>query len=170
MIHQEVKDAINKQIANELYASNSYLVVATYMDSLGLKVLSAHFFKQSEEERGHALRLLRYLLDVNGDLQMQAIPAPHGTFKSVEDAIKHSLDQEITVTKQINSLMALAHKHEDYASTSFLKWFVDEQVEEQASMNELLLLVRQAGTHNLLLVEDRLMKQGLSLPTTQSGT
>jgi len=162
MIHQELNGAINSQIVNELAASNSYLAVAAYFDSLGLKVLSNHFFKQSSEERMHALKLMRYLLDVNGDLQLGAIPSPRGEFHSAEDAIQHSLAQEIQTTKQINGLMALAHRHEDYASISFLKWFVDEQVEEQASMNELLLLVRQAGPNNLLLVEERLMRGGLA--------
>jgi len=162
MIAQETKNAFNAQIANELAASNSYLCVASYFDTLGLKVLSQHFFKQSHEERQHALKLLKYLLDVNGDLQLAAIPAPRAEFVSAEDAIQHALAQEIQTTKQINALMGLSHRHEDYASASFLKWFVDEQVEEQASMNELLLLVRQAGPNNLLLVEERLLRSGLS--------
>jgi ferritin len=169
MLHNEVAQSINAQITNELYASNSYLSIASFMDCLGLKVLAAHFFQQSGEERAHALKLLHYLLNVGAEVTLGQIAAPRSKFDNVEQAIQHSLDQEMTVTKQINTLMGLAHKHEDYATASFLKWFVDEQVEEQASMNDLLMLVRQAGPHNLLLVEDRLLKQGVSLATADAG-
>ncbi|MBI1291557.1 ferritin [bacterium] len=160
MLTKDLAVAINDQVVNELYSSNAYLAVATYMDTLGLKVLAGFFFQQSSEERGHALKLLHYLMSVGATVTIGTVPAPRGTFESVEDAIQHSLNQEITVTNQINALMGLAHKHDDYATASFLKWFVDEQVEEQASMNDLLLLVKNAGPHNFLLVEDRLLKTG----------
>ena len=162
MIQPQVQDAINAQIVNELYASNAYLSVASYMDGQGLKVLAAFFFRQSDEERMHATKLLHYLLDVQGDLRIGAVPAPPMEFASVESAIANSLAQEITVTNQINAMMTIAHESRDYATASFLKWFVDEQVEEQSSMTDLLHLVRRAGDQNLILVEDRLMKQGVS--------
>jgi ferritin len=163
MIHPEVEKAINAQIVNELYASNSYLAVASYMEDQGLKILAAFFFNQSDEEREHALRLLHYLLDVNGHVKLSAVPAPNDNYESVEDAVRRSLDQELTVTAQINHLMDIATREGDHASASFLRWFVDEQVEEQATMNDLLLLIRHAGPNNLLLVEDRLIKQGVAI-------
>jgi ferritin len=169
MIEKEVQEALNEQITNELYASNAYLAVASYMDVQGLKVLAAFFFSQSEEERTHAMKLLHYLLDVDGKVRIAAVPEPANVFDSVEDAVRASLDHEITVTGQIHRLMDLAHEHKDYATVSFLKWFVDEQVEEQASMNDLLALIRHAGPNNLLLVEDRLMKQGISPVNTTVG-
>lgn len=163
MLSKATEKAINEQIVNELYSSNAYLSVASYMDSEGLKVLSAFFFRQSAEERDHALKLLHYMLDVGGKVVVGTVPAPMATFKSVEHAVQESLNQEKTVTEQINRLMGLAHKESDYATASFLKWFVDEQVEELSSMHELLLLVQKAGDQNLLLVEDRLLKQGVTL-------
>ena len=169
MISKSLEKAINEQIVNELYSSNAYLSIASYMDSEGLKVLSAYFFKQSQEERTHAIKLLRYLLDVSGNVAIGQVPAPPLKFKSVEHAVKVSLDQEQTVTGQINNLMGLSHKENDYATASFLKWFVDEQVEELSSMNELLLLVQKAGEVNLLLVEDRLLKQGVQLAKPGAG-
>mgnify|MGYP006303378219 CR=1 FL=1 len=169
MIKKEVQDAINQQVINELFASNSYLAIASYMESQGLKILAAYFFRQSDEERGHSLRLLRYLLDVNGKVEVNAVPAPSNEFKSVEDAVRGALDQEIEVTAQINNLMDISHTHKDYATANFLRWFVDEQVEEQAAMHELLDLIRHAGPNNLLMVEDRLMKQGVSAVTTEPG-
>jgi len=161
MISKTLQDAINQQIVNELYASNAYLAVASYMDAEDLKVLSAHFFEQSHEERTHALKLLKYLLEVKGCPEVGAIPEPPRAFKSVEQAVELSLKQEEVTTKQINDLMSMAHDERDYATISFLKWFVDEQVEELASMNELLGLVKRAGDQHLLLVEDRLTRRGL---------
>ena len=161
MVSKDIADALNKQIVNELHASNAYLAVASHMDALGLKVLATFFFRQSDEERGHAMKILRYLLDVGGTVRVGAIPEPKADFESVEQAVQNSLDHEIEVTSQIHNLMALADDRRDYATASFLKWFVDEQVEEQSTMNDLLALVQMAGAKNLLLVEDRLMKQGV---------
>jgi ferritin len=158
MILPVIEKAINEQIANELYASNSYLQVASYFDGRGLKVLASKFFEQSAEERTHALKFLHYLLEVGGTVTIGAIPQPNATFASVEDAIARSLKQEQTVTGQINALMRLAHENHDYPTASLLKWFIDEQVEEEASMSELLQLVRLAGDSNLLLVEERLLR------------
>ncbi|MCC5877340.1 MAG: ferritin [Candidatus Sumerlaeia bacterium] len=164
MIDKKLEDAINEQIVYELYSSNTYLSVASFMEEQGLKVLNAHFLKQSEEERDHAMKFIGYLQEVNGAVRIGAIPEPPQSFKSVEDAVAKSLKQEEEVTRRINNLMSMAHDQKDYATASFLKWFVDEQVEEQASMNDLLLMVRHAGPH-LLLVEDRLLKQGVKLAT-----
>lgn len=168
MLSGRLQDAINAQIVNELYASNAYLSVASYMDTQGLKVLAAFFFRQSDEERLHATKLLHYVLDVQGDVHIGSVPAPPVTFDSVEAAVAKSLDQENQVTAQINALMTIAHEEKDYATSSFLKWFVDEQVEEVASMTDLLNLIRRAGPQNLLLVEDRLMKQGVQ-PIATAG-
>jgi ferritin len=167
MIHKDLEAAINEQIVYELYSSNAYLSVASFMDGQGLKVLSANFVQQSEEEREHAKKFIRYLQEVGGTVRIGAIPQPKQDFASVEEAVKMSLEQEEEVTRRINGLMGLAHDQKDYATASFLKWFVDEQVEEQASMNDLLMMVRHAGPH-LLLVEDRLLKQGVTL-TPPSG-
>lgn len=160
MISNQMSDAINRQIANELHASNSYLSIASYMEGEGYRVLGAHFFRQSEEEREHALKLLRYLLDVGAKVRIDAIPSVQPAFASPAAAVKAALDQELEVTSQINALMALAQKEDDFASASFLKWFVDEQVEEVASMSELLQLLERAGDQHILLVEDRLLRQG----------
>ncbi|MBI5154371.1 ferritin [Candidatus Poribacteria bacterium] len=162
MISERMQKALNEQIVNELFASNSYLGIAAFMDSLGLKVLAEHFFKQSAEERGHALRILKYLLDVSAAVRIRPIPGSKGGYASVEEAVRTSLEQEITVTGQINDLMTLAHEEKDYATASFLRWFVDEQVEEQATMSDLLQLVQMAGDTNLLLVEDRLLRRAES--------
>src|SRR5690606_29273740 len=152
--------SINDQIANELHASNSSLHIAAYFDGLGLKVLASFFFRQSDEERMHATKLLKYLLEVGKKVKFGQIKAAKSDYKSPEDAIQTALDQEIVVTNQINALMKEATANNDFATQSFLKWFVDEQVEEVSSMSDLLQLVKLAGEERILLVEDRLLRAG----------
>lgn len=159
MISSRLLEGFNQQIVNELHAMTSYYAIASYMDSQDLKVLAAHFFKQADEERDHALKLLGFLLEVGAKSRIGAIPEPRNAFSSVREAVEHALENERTVTTQINALMKIAHEDDDYASVSFLRWFVDEQVEEVASMNELLGLIDRAGDAHLLLVEDRILRE-----------
>ena len=161
MLSDKLTKMIHEQIVHELYSSNAYLAIASFFSDKGLSVLAAKFFEQSAEERDHALRFMNYLLDVGADVQIGAIPEPQNTFKSAEDAVAKSLKQEEWVTELINNLMAQAHEDKDFATISFLKWFIDEQVEEMSSMSELLQLVRMAGEDNILMVEHRLMRMGV---------
>lgn len=169
LIDKQMQDGINQQIVNELYSSNAYLAISSYMDSRGLKVLAARFFEQSDEERTHAMKLLHYLLEVGGAVHIGTIPEPCNAFTSIENAVQTALDQEVEVTRQINELMALAHQQKDYATSSFLQWFVDEQVEEVSTTTDLLQLIRLAGDERILMVEDRLLKMGIALPADKEA-
>ena len=111
------------------------------------------FRKQGDEEREHAVKFVHYLDETGGAVEIPAIQAPRATFASVEEAVKVSLDWEIEVTRRINALMALAIDQKDYAAQDFLRWFVTEQVEEVATMDNLLKVVRAAGERSLIVVE-----------------
>ena len=168
IISKKMAKMLNEQIVHELYSSNAYLAIASYMNSLGLTVLSKRFFIQSDEERMHALKFIRYMLDVGAPVQIGAVKEAANTFKSVEAAIELALKQEEWVTELINNLMAQAHGDKDYATASFLKWFIDEQVEEIATTGELLQLVRLAGEERILMVEERLMRMGITPDATSA--
>ena len=146
-------DLINEQIAHELIASNQYLQIATYFDGQALRKLSEFFYKQSEEEREHALKFVQYMTEVGGEVRILEIPAADYEIKSAEHAFKMSLDWEKEVTRRIHAMMALAIEEKDYASQAFLQWFVTEQVEEEDSMGTMLQIVQQAGEKNLIMVE-----------------
>jgi bacterioferritin B len=118
-----------------------------------LSHLSKHFYQQSTEERGHAHRFMKFVLDAGAQVVIPAIEAPVADFKFAKDAVKLSLDQEIKVTQAINSLYDLALKENDHITSTFLHWFIKEQVEEVSLMNELLKTVERAGEGGLLLVE-----------------
>ena len=161
---QKVVDAINEQIGYEFSASLQYYAIGAHFAAEALPQLSGHFFKQAEEETGHAQRFMKYVVDAGGCVVIPAIAAPQSRFKNPEEAVKLSLDQEIHVTNQINGLVELARKENDYITINFLQWFLTEQLEEVSSMDNLLKIVQRAG-ENVLQADEYLARVGLrSMP------
>ena len=160
LIKESLNKAMNAQIGSELAASNQYLAVAAYFDSESLPELRDFFFRQSDEERMHALKFVNYILEAGGTVRIPAIEAPPQDIDSAEKALQLSLDWELQVTKQINDLMDLAIKEGDHIAQQFLRWFADEQLEELSTMDELLSVIRRAGESQLLLVEQYVSRRG----------
>ena len=140
MISQKLANAFNEQIGHEFGASMQYVSIAAHFQRSHLTLLAKLFFEQAEEERQHAMKFVKYLLDTKGDLRIPAIPAA-------------ALTWEQEVTRQITALMELAVKENDYLGQNFLQWFIDEQLEEIVKMDRLLSVIRQSGEKNLLMVE-----------------
>ena len=159
LISKKMIAAINTQIGNEFGASLQYVAIAAYFGSESLPELCRHFNQQALEERDHAMKFVNYIVDAGGRVEIPAVASPKSKFASAEEAVKLSLDWEITVTKQINGLIDLAAKENDHTTHSFLQWFVNEQLEEVSSMDTLLRIIRRAGA-NLLFVEDYLARKG----------
>jgi ferritin len=172
LLSKPMNDLMNAQIGNEFGASLQYVEIAAFFDGAGLPVFTQYFFKQADEERGHAMKFVRYILDADGKVAIPAVPAPRTQFSSAEDAVSLALEWEHTVTKQINALLDLAMSERDYLAHDFLEWFAREQLEECASMDTLLKMVRRAGESGLMLVENALASgRALSLggQSTSSG-
>jgi ferritin len=153
LISKELNAAFNEEIGLELFASNQYLNIASYFAATGLKKLARMFFTQADEERAHALKLIHYIDDVGGALEIPAVTAPKAAFATVEEAVQLSLDWELEVTRRVNAMMTLAIEQRDYAAQDFLRWFVTEQVEEVSTMENLLKVVKVSGERSLLMVE-----------------
>ncbi len=153
LINSDLAAAFNQQIGNEFGASMQYLSIAAYFQEQHLTLLSKLFTAQADEEKEHAMKFVRYLMDTKGGLAIPAIAAPKPTFSSAEDAVQAALDWEQEVTRQITSLMDLAVGQNDYMAQSFLQWFIDEQLEEVVKMDRLLGVIKQSGERNLLMVE-----------------
>jgi ferritin len=150
---------LNQQVTNEFHAHTQYVAIATYFDDMGLPELAGHFYHQSEEEREHAMKFVRYILDAGCRPTITGIPDIKNDFASASDAVQFALDQELKVTEQINDLVRLSIEKSDYTTHTFLQWFVTEQVEEVSSMSNLLQIIKHAG-NSLLLVEDYVRRQG----------
>jgi bacterioferritin B len=135
--------ALNGQIGEELAAHQQYLACAIHYDALTMPQMAAFFYTQALEERGHALMMVQYLLDTDEQVVLPGVQAPVSTFDGVVAPVELALDQERRVTEQINSLLRIARDETDFASEQFLQWFVKEQVEEVATMSDLLAVVRR---------------------------
>jgi ferritin len=131
-------DQLNAQIGNELAAHNQYLACAVYYDALTMPRMAAFFYAQALEERSHAAMMIQYLLDTDADVVIPAVEAPVNTFEDVVAPVALALQQEKRVTEQINGLLRIARAEGDYASEQFMQWFIKEQVEEVATMSDLL--------------------------------
>ncbi len=158
LVSPQIIEAINGQIGMEFAASLQYDAIGAHFDFQSLPHLSRHFYKQSSEERGHAHRFMKFILDAGAQVAIPAIEAPVADFKFAKDAVKLSLDQEIKVTQSINGIYDLALRENDHITSTFLQWFIKEQVEEVSSMNDLLKTVERAGEGGLLLVEQFLAR------------
>lgn len=156
LMSKEINGALNEQIAHEFMASIQYVTIATYFDTEGLPSLGRHFYRQADEERAHAMRFVKFIVDAGGRVEIPAIPATRSKFASAEDAVQLSLDQEIKVTEQISELVDLAIRQNNHITKNFLDWFVREQLEEVSSMDTLLRMIRRAGDKGILFVESYL--------------
>ena len=157
LISKELENAINQQVGAEFAASLQYLSIAAYFDADDLPQLAAFFYRQSEEEKEHALKFAHYVVEAGGQVRIPAIPDTKYDFQSAEECAKLALQWENDVTKMINNLMDIAVGDKDYISQDFLRWFVAEQLEEISTMGTLLNTIRRAGS-NLLWVEDYLAR------------
>jgi bacterioferritin B len=137
-------DQLNVQIGNELAAHNQYLACAVYFDALTMPQMAAVFYGQALEERSHAMMMVQYLLDTDAEVAIPAVPAPTSAFEDVVAPVRLALQQEKTVTDQINGLLKIAREENDFASEQFMQWFIKEQVEEVATMSDLLRVVERS--------------------------
>jgi bacterioferritin B len=140
---QRFVDALNAQMAREFGASQQYVSAAVHYDAHTLPRLAAFFYRQALEERGHAMMMVRYLLDAGAQVAIPGIDAPRTEWSDAVEPIAMALEQERQVTERINELMTVAREERDYASEQFVSWFVKEQVEEEATMSDLLAVAER---------------------------
>jgi bacterioferritin B len=143
MTAQRFVDALNAQVGHELAAHNQYLACAVHYDGQTMPQMAGFFYRQALEERSHALMMVQYLLDIDAEPVVPAIEATVSSFASVVEPVELALAQEKRVTEQINALLRIAREEHDYASEQFLQWFIKEQVEEVATVTDLLAVVRR---------------------------
>lgn len=156
MISAKMQKALNAQIGMEFAAALKYDAMAAHFEAEALPQAAKRFFRQAGEERTHAHKFLRYVLDAGGRVQIPEIPAPPHTYQSSEAAAQAALESEMAVTKSIHKLFDLAQAEKDHATAATLQWFITEQVEEISSADQFLRLVQRAGEKNILAVEDYL--------------
>jgi bacterioferritin B len=134
-------EQLNVQIGNEFAAHHQYVACAIYYDALTMPRMAAFFYGQALEERDHATMMIQYLLDTDSDVVIPGVEAPRNSFGDLVAPVALALDQEKRVTDQISGLLRTAREESDFASEQFMQWFIKEQVEEVATMSDLLAVV-----------------------------
>lgn len=148
---------LQEQIGHEFAASQQYIAVAIWFDAQDLPRLAAHFYKQSLEERNHAMMMVQYMLDRDLRVEIPGIGQILNDFPDVTAPLKLALNQEKQVTEQIERLFATAREENDALGEQFMLWFLKEQVEEVASMNTLVNIAERAD--NLFDIENFLARE-----------
>ena len=167
-------ELLSEQIGNEFAASQQYIAVAVYFDGEDLPQLAAHFYRQSLEERNHAMMMVQYMLDRNLPITIPGVPEVRNDFSNVREPIALALAQEKQVTSNIEELFRAARKQNDPLGEQFMLWFLKEQVEEVASMTTLLNIAERAD--NLFDIENYVAREHVgdggrdsSAPPTAGG-
>jgi bacterioferritin B len=146
-------NALNDQIGREFNAAHQYTALAAYYDRLTFPRLAKFFYGQAEEERGHAMKMVDYLRDTGAELRLGEVAAPRTDFADHVEPIKLALESERKVSVAIAAIYEIARETNDYASESFMQWFVDEQVEEESTMEDLLQVAERVREYPMMLEE-----------------
>ena len=172
MINSKLADAINRQINAEFYSAFLYLSMANYLESKGLGGMAGWLAAHFEEESRHATKLVQYLHERGGRVLLAAIEAPQTEWDSPQAVFENALEHEIKVTGLINGLMDLALKESDHATSSFLQWFVNEQVEEEATFQEIQDKFELGANHPgfLYMLDKEMGQRQPTLLMEQGGT
>jgi len=149
MLKKSVEDLCNRQVEREGYSSNLYLSMASWAEVNGFAGVAEWLYTQSEEERIHFLKFIKYINERGGKALIPEFKKPPAEFTNVEDLFRAVLKHEEFVTESINEIVALTLEEKDYNTHNFLQWFVFEQVEEEASVKKILDKIRLVGTNNM---------------------
>lgn len=170
MLSKKMESAINEQINAEIYSSYLYLAMNCHLESAGLPGAANWMRMQAQEEMFHAMKMHDFLNERGGRVVLKAIDAPPSEWQSIRDVFDHVLAHEQKVTGLINDLVNLALDERDHATNIFLQWFVSEQVEEEASVNELIQKLKLIGSDTAgLFTLDQELGQRVFTPPAKGG-
>ena len=168
MLKEKMLNALNEQINAEQYSALLYLSMSAWFSDNGLPGFANWMYVQYQEELTHANKIFKYVIERSGKVTLKSIDQMDTKFRDVIDIFERALKHEQHVTSLINNLVDIAIEERDHATQSFLKWFVDEQVEEEANAQEILDDLKLVNGHgNGIFMLDREMRQRVFVDTTQ---
>jgi len=169
MITQQIQDALNRQLNLELYGAYCYLSMAAYFHTLNLNGFASWMQVQAQEEMMHASKFFDFIVDRDGEVNLQEIKAPPKSWQTALEVFEYAFQQEKKISTEIHSLVDMSLEHRDHASNTFLQWFVTEQVEEEATISGLIDTLKLVGSDgNGLFLMNRDLAQR-SFKNTEEG-
>ncbi len=145
MLSPKMEKALNDHLNAEIFSGYLYLAMVAYFQDKNLNGFAHWMTIQNEEENFHAMKFFRYIGGRGGRVCLEAIEKPQSEWKSPLDAMEAALKHEEYISGRVNDLVNLAVEEKDHATASFLRWFVDEQVEEEENVNEVVQKLRLLG-------------------------
>lgn len=171
MISEKMQTAINAQINAELYSAYLYLSMSAYYQSLNLPGFANWMRVQVQEELVHATKFYDFMHERGGRVALQSIAGPPIEWASPAAPFEDAYQHEVSVTKRIHDLVSLALEERDYATNTFLDWFVTEQVEEESSTDAVVRQLRLIGEdRSALFMLDRELAMRVFVPPVPAGT
>ena len=156
MLNKELLNALNEQMNHEFFAAPAYMAMAAYCDKESYEGFANFYIQQAKEERFHGKKIYDYINDRGEHAVFSAISAPKSEFKSILETFEDGLTQEQDVTRRFYNLSDIANKDKDYATISFLNWFLDEQVEEESMFETHIDYLKRIGDdHNTLYLYEK---------------
>lgn len=149
MLKKNVEDICNRQVEREGFSSSLYLAMATWAETNGLSGVAAWLYNQSDEERLHMLKFIKYINERNGKAAIPAFTKPEGEYNDVVHVFQEVLKHEQFITQSINEIVSLTLDEKDFNTHNFLQWFVMEQIEEESSAKNILDKLHLVGKDNL---------------------
>ena len=158
MLSKKMEEILNLQVGKEAYASALYLAMASWAENKGYEGISEWFYAQSEEERVHMLKFLRYVNERGGHGVVPLVDQPPVEFKDVKSVFDASLEHEQMVTRSINEIVGLALEEKDFTTHNWIQWFVEEQLEEESSVQRIIDKLNMLDGKNLYVFDRDIMK------------
>jgi len=168
MLSDNLLKNLNDQVNFEFYSSYTYLAMAAYAESVDLSGIANFFRVQAQEELFHAMKLYDYIFQKNGVVELDKIDKPEGKYESIIDVFETGYKHEQLVTSRIYRLADIASEEKEHATMSLLRWFIDEQVEEENTFNTLLKKIKRAEDNPaaLYMLDEELATRVFTPPTT----
>lgn len=157
MINKKIEKICNEQVKKEGYSSHLYLAMASWAETKGYPGIADWFYAQSNEERIHMLKFIKFINERGGKAVLPVIDEPPANFDSVLDAFNKTLTHEEFITDSINEIVALCLQEKDFTTHNWVQWFVNEQIQEEASARQVIDKLRLVGEANLYIFDRDIM-------------
>ena len=158
MLTKKVEEICNRQIEREGFSSNLYLAMGSWAEAKGLSGIAAWLYAQSEEERAHMFKFIKWVNERGGNAIIPEFKKPPVKFKGIPEVFAEVLKHEQFITASINEVLEVAIAEKDHATTNWIQWFVKEQVEEESSAQQIIDKLELAGQHAVYFLDRDIMK------------
>jgi len=171
MLSKKINEALNNQILEEAFSSQLYLAMASWCETNGLTGAAKFLYLQTEEERMHMLKIFHHINERGGIAIVPEIPKPQDKYKTIVDVFNSVLSHEKHITKKIHDLVDLSTKEKDHATVNFLQWFVNEQIEEEATAQLIIDKIKLIGSQQpaALFLIDKEIENIANIKATQQN-